>query len=87
MKYFALERQGSNSYLLCQRDRELERLWFGHVQRRDKDDATRKILQMTVDGKRIRGRPELRWRDLVKEDRPKTRSRLRWQRTENTVIS
>ena len=25
--------------------------WFGHVQRRDKDEATRKILQMTVDGK------------------------------------
>ena len=24
--------------------------WVGHVQRRDKDDATRKILQMTVDG-------------------------------------
>ena len=22
--------------------------WFGHVQRRDKDDATRKILQMTL---------------------------------------
>ena len=42
--------------------------WFGHVQRRDTDDATRKILQMTVDGKRNRGRPKLRWRDLVKED-------------------
>ena len=47
-----------------------ERLrWYGHVQRRDKDHATRKILQMTVtDGKRNRGRPKLRWRDLVKED-------------------
>ena len=42
--------------------------WFGHVQRRDKDDATRKILQMTVDGKRNQGTPKLRWRDLVKED-------------------
>ena len=38
------------------------------VQRRDKDDPTRKILQMTVDGKRNRGRPKLRWRDLVKDD-------------------
>ena len=36
-------------------------IWFGHVQRRDKDDVTRKILQMTVDGKRNRGRPKLRW--------------------------
>ena len=41
---------------------------FGHVQRGDKDKATRNILQMTVDGKRNRGRPKRRWRDLVKED-------------------
>ncbi len=38
------------------------------MQRRDKDEAPRKILQMTVDGKRNRGRPKLRWRDMVKED-------------------
>ena len=31
--------------------REKRLRWFGHVQRRDKDDATRKILQMTVVGK------------------------------------
>ena len=45
-----------------------EKRWFGHVQRWDEDEATRKILQMTVDGKQNRGRPNLRWRDLVKED-------------------
>ena len=48
------------------RDKRLR--WFGHVQRRDKDEATRKILQMTVDGKRNRGRTKLRWGDLVKDD-------------------
>ena len=42
--------------------------WFGHVQRLDKDEATRKIFQMAIDGKGNRGRPKLRWRDLVKED-------------------
>ena len=42
--------------------------WFVHVQRRDKDDAMRKILQMTADGKRNRGRPKLKWRDLVRDD-------------------
>ena len=47
--------------------REKRLRWFGHVQRRDKDEATRKILQMTIDGKRNRGRPKLRWRDIVKE--------------------
>ena len=28
--------------------REKRLRWFGHVQRRDKEEATRKILQMTV---------------------------------------
>ena len=41
---------------------------FGHVQRWDKDDATRKTLQMAVDGKWNWGRPKLRWRELMKED-------------------
>ena len=47
--------------------REKRLRWYGHVQRRDKDDATRKILQMTVYGKRNRARPKLIWRYLVKQ--------------------
>ena len=31
--------------------REKRLRWFVHVQRRDKDDAMKTILQMTVDGK------------------------------------
>ena len=46
--------------------------WFGHVQRQDIEETMRKILQMTVDEKRNRGRPKLRWRDLVKEDMART---------------
>ena len=41
---------------------------FEYVLTRNRDEATRKILQMTIDGKRNRSRPKLRWRDLVKED-------------------
>ena len=48
--------------------REKRLRWFGHLQGRDIDEATRNILHMTVDGKRNRGRPKLRCRDLVKED-------------------
>ena len=45
--------------------REKRLRWFGHVQRRAKDDATRKDIadEMTVDGKRNRGKPKLRWQD------------------------
>ena len=48
--------------------REKRLRWFEHVQRRHKDEVTIKMLQMTVDGKRNRGRATLRWRDLVKGD-------------------
>ena len=43
-------------------------IWLGHVQRRDKYEATKKITQMTLGGKQNRGRLNMRWRDLMKED-------------------
>ena len=58
----------AHMYPMAEFLREKRLRWFGCVQRRDKDDATRQILQMTVDGKRNRGRPNMRWRDLVKDD-------------------
>ena len=58
----------AHMYPMAEFLREKRLRWFGHVQRRDKDDATRKILQMEVDGKRNRGRHKLRWWDLVKDD-------------------
>ena len=51
----------ANKYPMAEFNREKRLRWFEHVQRRDKDESTRKILQMTVDGKRNRGRPKLRW--------------------------
>ena len=47
-----------------------EEVWTcATCQRRDKVEAERsKILQMTVDGKRNQGRPNLIWRELMKWD-------------------
>ena len=58
----------AHMYTMAEFLREKRLRWYGNVQRRDKDETTRKILQMTVDGKRNRGSLKLRWRDLVKED-------------------
>ena len=48
----------AHMYPMAEFLREKRLRWFGHV-RRDKDDATRNILHMRVDGKRNRGRPKL----------------------------
>ena len=53
----------AHMYPMAEFLREKRLRWFGQVQRRYRYDATRKIFQMTVDGKRNRGRPK-----LVKDD-------------------
>ena len=63
--------------------RENRLRWLGHVQRRDSDDATSKILQMTVDGRRNGGRPKLRWRDLLKEDTRIARNQMTTEMAED----
>ena len=49
----------AHMYPIAEFPREKRLRFVGHVQRQDKDDTTRKILQMAVDGKRNRGRPKL----------------------------
>ena len=58
--------KGAHMYLMAEFLRKKRFRWFGHVQRRDKDEATRKILQMTVDGKRNRGRPKLNQAEMAR---------------------
>jgi hypothetical protein len=51
---------------------KLSRLrWAGHVIRQDDDDLSRRILLIEPGGKRLRGRPRLRWEDVVKDDAAK----------------
>ena len=45
-------------YPMAEFIREKRLRWFERVQRRYRDECTRKILQMTVNGKRYRGRPK-----------------------------
>ena len=44
--------------------------WYGHdiVLRRDDTNVAKHVTTMTVGGKRPRGRPKLRWMDLVQRD-------------------
>ena len=42
--------------------------WYGHVMRRDQEYEGRKMMQMQLLGKRIRGKPKRRFLDVVKED-------------------
>ena len=45
--------------------------WYGHVIRRDQEYEGRKIIEMELPGKRIRGKPNRRFLDEVKEDMEK----------------
>ena len=42
--------------------------WYGHILRRDEYHVTRKSMDLRVEGKRKRGRPQRRWMDCLKED-------------------
>ena len=41
---------------------------YGHVMRVDQDYIGRRVMEMKLPGKRKRGRPKRRFRDIVKED-------------------
>ena len=42
--------------------------WYGHVMLREDTNVAKHITTMKVGGKRPRGRPILRWMDLVRSD-------------------
>ncbi|GKF20328.1 hypothetical protein Tco_0068966 [Tanacetum coccineum] len=42
--------------------------WVGHVRRRPQSAPVRRVEALVVDGLRRRGRPKLRWEDIVKLD-------------------
>ena len=42
--------------------------WFGHVQRRDANNITRRVMELAIPGARRRGRPTKTWHQLIKDD-------------------
>ena len=57
--------------------------WYGHVRRRDDTHMTRTALAMEVEGVRPRGRPTLRYLDIIRRDMKKnglnlSRARNSW---------
>jgi truncated hemoglobin YjbI len=42
--------------------------WYGHLQRREEEFVTKRVLKMEVEGKRASGRPRRRWMECIKED-------------------
>ena len=48
--------------------RETRLRWFGHVQRRDSEYISRRMMRLELPGRRSRGRPKRRFMDAVKED-------------------
>ena len=61
--------------------------WFGHGERREKDNVLRIVEEVEVDGVKPRGRPKNTWRKTIEEDLKKTglkknqcQDRETWQR-------
>ena len=47
--------------------REVALLWFGHVQRRDREYVGRRMMRLEMPDRRPRGRPK-RFMDVIKEN-------------------
>ena len=61
-----LEEANVEAIATVMRRRRLE--WFGHVKRRGETENIRAVAEMKMEGKRPRGRPNLRWKYTVRRN-------------------
>ena len=52
--------------------------WFGHVQWTDDDNIAKSVLNTQIERSRPRGRPKLRWSELLKQDMKQNKVRPEW---------
>ncbi len=41
--------------------------WFGHLERMDEREVTKRIYRSTIDAGNVRGQPPIKWKDRVME--------------------
>ena len=42
--------------------------WFGHVERMGEERQVKRVMRAEISGRRTRGRPRTRWKDVIKRD-------------------
>ena len=48
--------------------RDVRQRWYGRVKKREENYVGKRMTEMSVPGRRKRGRPRRRWMDLARED-------------------
>ena len=67
-----------------EKTREARLRWYGHIQRKNDRYIVRRMLRMTLPGKRKRGRPKRRFMDVVKDDMGEVQRRRMMPNIETT---
>uniref|UniRef100_A0A8D8R0B7 Endonuclease-reverse transcriptase n=1 Tax=Cacopsylla melanoneura TaxID=428564 RepID=A0A8D8R0B7_9HEMI len=47
--------------------------WYGHMQRMNEERIPKNIFNQQIEGRRRRGRPRMRWRDMIERHTEKRR--------------
>ena len=56
----------NNIIILIQYESRLR--WYGHILRRDENEAIKRMLRYRVEGEKCRGRPKKTWQEVIRND-------------------